>query len=275
MKKHIILTLFFAMYSQTIFAQTSLLDSIFTNEGIILANVKKVSPEEVEYSLPNEEIITAIYKNTVKKIRFKSGRLQIFTGAIALNSVNSALDFRSVYLTRLESETMGMLKIDDVELNIVEPRVNSSNEKNRFFQKVKIISAMLGGNLLYIIDKTTVNNQWRGQLPMRNTTTVSGVSYTNRLPKMEELKAIIKDKKAFPIYQTLYMGKNGDEIKYGKVEERSLEIENIYEENNFIYINAKGFENVLLRVVSFDESQIVLVWKDADRNRIYNIFLKL
>ncbi len=278
MKKQIITTILLAILSQTTLAQTSQMDSIFTSDGIILANVKKIAPDAIEYSFPNEEIVTAIYKNTVRKIRFKSGRVQIFTEAIALNAVNSAYDFESVNLTRLESETKGMIKIDEVSSKAVGTTVfsNITTVKERAFRKLKIQAAMLGGNLLYMLDQSTVGNQVGGQYQSgKSTETIlTGLVYTDKLPKMEDFKALIKDKRSFPIFQAIYLGRNSTDIEEGSLLEKNLIIENLYEENRFIYINAKGFESVLLRVVCFDENRITLAWKDSDRNRIYNLFLK-
>jgi hypothetical protein len=278
MKKYNFLTVILAIFCQTIFAQTAPLDSIFTSDGIVVANVKKIAPDVIEYSFPDEEMVTAIYKNTVRKIRFKSGRVQMFTEAIALNTINSAYDYDGVNLTRLEGETKGMIKIDEVSAKAVGTTVfsNITTVKDRAFRKIKIAAAMLGGNLLYMLDQSTVGNQVGGQYQSgKSTETIlTGLVYTNKLPKMEDLKALIKDKKSFPIYQAIYIGRNSTEIEEGNITERNLVIENLFEENQFIYINAKGFESVLLRVVSFDENRITLAWKDTDRNRIYNLLLK-
>ena len=103
MKKSILLfaTLLFFIYK--ISAQNVPLDSIFTSEGLILANVKSVEPEVINYAFPNEDVVTSIYKNTVMKIRFKSGRIQNFTEAFALKTLSNVYDYDQVSLTRLES----------------------------------------------------------------------------------------------------------------------------------------------------------------------------
>jgi hypothetical protein len=278
MKQNIFLTLILATLTQTIFAQTALLDSIFTSDGIVLANVKKIAPDVIEYSFPDEDVVTAIYKNAVRKIRFKSGRVQMFTEAIALNTINSAYDFDNVNLTRLEGETKGMIKIDEVSAKAVGTTVfsNITTVKDRAFRKIKIATAMLGGNLLYMLDQSTVGNQVGSQYQSgKSTETIlTGLVYTDKLPKMEDFKALIKDKKSFPIYQAIYIGRNSTDIEEGNILEKNIVIENLYVENRFIYINAKGFADVVLRVVSFDDDRITLAWKDTDRNRIYNLFLK-
>ncbi len=277
MKKHIITILLLAIFSQTVFAQMAELDSIFTSDGIVLANVKKIAPDVIEYSFPNEEAITAIYKNTVKKIRFSSGREQVFTENIFLSTVNNAFDYGNVATTRLESETKGLMKVDEVSVKATARTAfsNSTSIEEIAFHKLKVTTAMLGGNLIYVLDKSILSNQFGNQYLANSLESgLAGLVYTDRLPKMEDFKALIKDKKSFVISKAVCMGRNSNDIEEGRVSEKNLVIENLYEENRFIYINAKGFESVLLRVVSFDENQIVVVWKNSDRNRIYNLFLK-
>ena len=202
----------------------------------------------------------------------------MFTEAIALNTVNSAYDYESVNLSRLEGETKGMMKIDEVSAKAVGTTVfsNITTVKDRAFRKLKIAAAMLGGNLLYMLDQSTTGNQVGSQYQSgKSTETIlTGLVYTDKLPKMEDFKALIKDKKSLLIYQAIYIGRNSTDIEEGNILEKNLVIENLHEENQFIYINAKGFENVQLRVVSFDENRIILSWKDSGRNRIYNLFLK-
>jgi hypothetical protein len=276
MKKQIIATLLLATLSQTIFAQTATLDSIFTSDGIILANVKKIAPDVIEYSFPDEEVVTSIYKNTVRKIRFKSGRVQMFTEAIALNTISSAYEYEKVNLTRLEGETKGLIKIEEVSSKAVGTTVlsNITTVKERAFRKLKIQAAMLGGNLLYMLDQSTTGNQAGGyyQSGKATETILSGIVYTNNLPKMEDFKALIKDKVEFPIYQGIYIGRNSTEIEEASLKEKNLIIENIYQENNFIYLKVRGYDNEVLRVVSFSEGNIIIAWKNKDR--IYNLFLK-
>jgi hypothetical protein len=114
MKNAIALLVILPLFLSKIYAQNAPLDSIFTSEGLILANVKSVEPEVVKYAFPNEEVVTSIYKNTVMKIRFKSGRTQNFAEAFALKTLNSVYDYDQVSLTRLESETKGLIKLDEV-----------------------------------------------------------------------------------------------------------------------------------------------------------------
>jgi hypothetical protein len=242
---------------------------------LVLANVKKIAPDVVEYSFPDEEFVTSIYKNTVRKIRFKSGRVQMFSEATALNDVMSAYDYDRVNLTRVEGETKGLFKIDEVFSKAVGTTTlsNITTVKERAFRKLKIQAAMLGGNLIYMLDQSTVGNQQGGyyQSGKATETILTGLAYTNKLPSLEDLKNLIKDKKQFAVYRKIYVGRNSTDVEENEMFVRELNIEDIYEENKFIYITAKGFDNKPLRVVSCNNENITLGWKEKDR--IYNIYL--
>jgi hypothetical protein len=276
MKTTICFTLFILSVYSNCFSQTILLDSIFTSEGLILANVKSVEPDVVNYAYPNEEVVTSIYKNTIQKIRFKSGRIQMFTEAFALKSVNSAYDFDNVSVTGLEGETKGLVKLDEVFTKAVGTTVfsNITQVKERAFKKMKIQAAMLGGNLLYMLNQSTVGNQVGGryQSGKATETILSGVVYTNILPKLYDVKKFIGDKKYLQSYVYISIGQNSIEIDNVNEVMPVFELGSIYEDRGFVYINAraKSIDNQIFRVSFADKDKIGIVWKDG--KRIYNVY---
>ena len=267
--------LFFSGCTES-FSQSILLDSIFTREGLILANVKSVEPEVINYAYPDEEVVTSIYKNTVQKIRFKSGRVQIFTEALALKNVNSAYDFDQVSVTRLEGETKGMIRLDEVFTKAVGTTVfsNITQVKERAFRKMKIQAAMLGGNLVYMLDQSTVGNQVGSQYQSGKTTEtiLSGIVYTNTLPKLTDVKKYIGNRKNLQSYVYISIGQNSTEIDNVNEAPPVLRLEDIYEDKGFIYLKARAnyVDNQVFRVVYAEKDKIGIAWKDS--KRIYNIY---
>lgn len=276
MKTKICFTLILLSIYSNCFSQNIPLDSIFTSEGLILANVKSVEPEVINYAYPNEEVVTSIYKNTVQKIRFKSGRVQMFTEAFALKDVNSAYDYEQVSLTSLEIETKGLVKLDEVFTKAVGTTVfsNITQVKERAFRKMKIQAAMLGGNLLYMLDQSTVGNQVgsRYQSGKTTETILSGIVYTNMLPKLDNVKKFIGNKKYLQSYVYISIGQNSTEIDNVNETMPVFELGNIYEERGFVYLNAraKSIDNQIFRVSYADKDKIGIVWKDG--KKIYNIY---
>ena len=276
MKKLISLFVSLFFFIVKISAQNAPLDSIFTKEGLILANVKSVEPEVINYAYPNEEVVISIYKNTVQKIRFKSGRTQMFTEAFALKNVSSAYDFDQVNVTRLEGETKGLIKLDEVFTKAVGTTVfsNITQVKERAFRKIKIQAAMLGGNLVYMLDQSTVGNQVGSQFQSGKATEtiLSGIVYTNSLPKLADVKRFIGDKKYLQSYVYISIGQNSTEIDNVSEIMPVFELGNIYEDRGFVYLNArtKGIDNQIFRVSYADKDKIGIVWKDG--KKIYNIY---
>ncbi len=277
MKKNLCLALMLLVGMTDITAQTAPLDSIFTSEGLVLANVKSVEPDVIKFAYPNEEVVNSIYKNTVKKICFKSGRTQTFAEAFALKTIMSAYDYDQVSLSRLESETKGLIKLDEVFTKAVGTTTLSNivKVKERAFRKMKIQAAMLGGNLVYMLDQSTTGNQVGGyyQSGKATETILSGIVYTNSLPKFEDFKKIIGDKRIFQSYSYISIGKNSTDIEDEMgVAQPVVMIDEIYEEKGFIYLRAKvkGIENQIFRVAFVEKEAIGVTWKDD--KRLYNIY---
>lgn len=275
MKNTIILFIISFFCISRIFAQNIPLDSIFTSEKLIIAKVKSVEPDVVTFTFPNEEVVTSIYKNTVRKIRFASGRTQIFTEALALKEIESGFDFDQVSITRLESETKGLIKLDEIFTKAVGTTVfsNITTVKERAFRKMKIQAAMSGGNLVYMLDQSTVGNQAGSafQAGKATETILSGIVYTNNLPKIDYVKEVIKDNKFFQSFKITLIGRNSTDIEELDMSLSTIYIENIYEESGLVYVKAKvqRYSNEIFRVVFVENDVVTLMWKDG--NKIYNV----
>jgi hypothetical protein len=277
MKKLLIFSLVLSSINQLIFAQSIQLDSIFTVDGIIVANVKEVSPDLIKYSFPNEEVTTSIYKNTIQKIKFKSGRTQIFNETMALEEIRSALDFEKVKITRSEKDIFGLYFIEEftVDVNGTSRAANVNTVQALAFRKAKIRAALLGGKVIHSLDNTTIGNPngTKYEVAISTNTLIWASIYTDVFLKMSEFKAFMKNKTKLTLTKAIYIDSYSTEIEVGKLNEKNAEIDSIYEDNQLIYLTLKGYENEVFRVISYDENQIVLVWKNTSRNRIYNLHL--
>jgi len=136
------------------YAQT---DTIMINNQKIACSVKEITPDAVKYTYPNEDLINTVYKNTVQKIIFKSGRMQTFAEATSYKTINSVSDYNSVTITSVESEVRGLFKIADVSSKAKGTTVYSNQErvKDRAYRKMKIQAAMFGANVVYLTNQRT------------------------------------------------------------------------------------------------------------------------
>ena len=53
-------------------------DTIYTFNKTIIAKVKEVGPQEISYTLPNEDVVYRMYKRAVLNISFSNGRKEFF-----------------------------------------------------------------------------------------------------------------------------------------------------------------------------------------------------
>jgi hypothetical protein len=60
---------------------TAQVDTIYTNGEKIACSVKEITPDAVKYAYLGEDLINSVYKSTIQKIVFKSGRVQTFAEA--------------------------------------------------------------------------------------------------------------------------------------------------------------------------------------------------
>src|SRR5471030_2380529 len=79
-------------------------DTVIVNNQKIACSVKEITPDAVKYTYPGEDVINSVYKNTVQKIIFKSGRVQTFAEATSYKAITGVSDFDNVSITSIESE---------------------------------------------------------------------------------------------------------------------------------------------------------------------------
>ena len=171
------------------YAQT---DTIFKLDGEML-NVEVAAIEEnsVKYIYPGETFTNSINKNSIAKIHFKSGRMQEFAPALNLKTIKSGLDWKDVQISNFESEVNGLAKIDNIGAKAKGLTTLSSLSKlqDRAYDKMKMITAMLGGNVVYVANQNTEEAVFGGEYSSSKTpgVTLSGIAFTTRKVKPSEI----------------------------------------------------------------------------------------
>jgi hypothetical protein len=274
--KKLILTSFASVITSLTFGQT---DTIFSNNERILCSVKEITPEAVKFSYPDEELINTVYKNTVQKIVFKSGRIQTFAESTSYKRISSVDDFENVTLTKVESEIKGLFKLGDVSSKAKGTTTLSNQErvKERAYRKMKIVAAMMGANIVYLTDQRSDGNQvgTKYQAGKSAETSLSGVAYTNQLPNIEEFKNTIGERRSF---RTVEMSKlwSSDSDMTKTYEEGSFVINSIQNENGLIMVNGDLQDQSKyhsFRVVSFDNKYFNIYYEDKSTS--YNIKVRI
>jgi hypothetical protein len=255
-----------------IFSQNQDIDSLFTTDEILLVNVKQVTIDGVMFTYPKEDILNTISKNVILKIKFKSGRVQSFSES-NFNLITGSEDWQKVAISQVESEIIGLHKLDEVRSKAKGTTEFStvSNVQNRAYDKLKMQAALLGANVVFLVNQATLGGKSASFINSTETNLV-GIAYSNRKMKKEPFLKIIGTKKDFELTKTVQITKNDTEILDFYPNSKILRIENVREEKGNLFVtNAKGFQ---FRVSYFDENKIVLVFRDSDVIQNYVLAVK-
>ena len=273
--KKVTLCLLIVTYCFKAFSQV---DTIYMNSEKIPCSVKEVTPEAIKFAYIGEDIINSVYKTTVQKIVFKSGRIQTFAELTSYKTVKSADDFDNVTLTQVESEIRGLFKLGDVSSKAKGATVLSSmvKVKERATRKMKIEAAMMGANIVYLTQNLTSGNQVGTKYQAGNSTetNLSGVAYSNHLPDYGELVKLIGDRKQFSTLERYKLSGSYTDFEKDNFE-KDMELVQLNNENGLIMINAKitGVDNTSFRIINFTKEQFIIMYKEGQK--IYNYTIKL
>jgi len=268
-------------------------DTIYSTTGKIIGSVKEIGENSVKYSYPNEDLLNNMNKNVIKKIVFKSGRVQTFSNMSGYKTIKSGLDYENVSISQVFEEVKGLYKIGEAGAKAKGTTELSSIEKvkERAIRKMKITAAMQGANVVYQTQINTTDNI-PGEKGSNGTTTkaaqptqttVSGIAYSSELPSFEEFKQVIGNRKLFSVIE-LYEFENvfnildpfntNTDIKV-KTINRSMELNSLGEESGFIYIQAKleKESNNKFRVIFFNNEEFTIEYK-TDKG-IYNYRVRI
>lgn len=254
-------------------------DTIFSNNQKIPCSVKEITPDAVKYSFPGEDLSNSIYKNSVQKIVFKSGRVQTFSEATSYKKVESVDDFENVTISQVEGEVKGLYKIGDVSAKAkgTTAYANQERVKERAYKKLKIQAALMGANIIYLTNQRTEGNKMGGYFQSASSaeTNLTGIAYTSQLPVYDDFKKHIADTKScLAILETKLWSGASDMSKSDM--NSLLTIYNITNDNGLIMLEGKleGVSNTsMFRVVSFTNDFFNIFYKD--KSTAYNIKLKL
>jgi hypothetical protein len=275
MKRQILTSIAFALITLC-YGQT---DTIFSNKEKIPCFVKEITSEAVKFSFPGEELVNSMYKNSVQKIIFKSGRVQTFSEATSFKKISGVDDFENVSITQVESEVKGLFKIGDVSSKAKGTTTFSNQErvKRRAYRKMKMVAAVMGANIIYLTNQRTEGNKMGGfyQSGSSAESNLTGVAYTNELPSIDEFNELINGKKDFTAVLEVKIMSGASGLINTNIKS-NFTINSITNENGIIMINGelKGKSKYkTFRVVSFDNEYFNVYYKNKSTD--YNIKIKI
>lgn len=135
------------------------LDKIVMRGGdTLFVNIIRSTPDFVEFSYPNEDLINSEYKNGILQIIYKSGRIEECSAKLQLAEINGKNDWEKVIITFLESDVQGLTRVEQITATSAWGGALATGRGNIDAQnKLKKKAAELGAPIVLIVDKPNEN----------------------------------------------------------------------------------------------------------------------
>lgn len=256
-------------------------DTLYSLNSKIPCLVKEITPELVKYSFPGEDLVNSVYKNTVRKIVFKSGRVETFAAPANFKKVTNLHAFDNVTITQVESEIKGLVKIGEVSSIAQGGSVFSgtSQMENRAEMRLKIFAAMMGGNIIYLTQNQTSKGGTSGYIntPVSTPaqTFMTGVVYTSEVPDIEQFKAKLAGKTEFNAVESASFTGTTTAIRVYP-SKRTLHLKSIKNINGLLTIEGDlegASKYKTFNVASFDADFFHIYYED--KGTAYNLKIKM
>jgi len=238
MKKLLLLT---GIISITIpFVGYSQSDTLLINNEKIPCTLIEITADAIKYTFPGEDLLNTVYKNSVQKIIYQNGRIQTFSESTSFKNVNSVDEFENVTLTAVESEVKGLFKLGDVSAKAKGATSLSNQErvKGRAYRKMKIEAAMMGANIIYLTHQRSEGNK-SGIFQTSNAeTSLTGVAYTNQLPRYDDFINLVGSRKDFVTIAVNKMWSSDADVSRTSTK-KNFKIINILNENGIVTIEGQ------------------------------------
>jgi hypothetical protein len=255
------------------YAQT---DTIVVNNQKIACTVKEITPDAVKYLYPGEDLLNSVYKNSVQKIIFKSGRIQTFAEATSYKRVNDVMDYNNVTITSVENEVKGLFKLGDVSSKAKGTTTFSNQErvKERAYRKFKIQAAMLGANIIYLTNQRTEGNKYGYYNSSVSEANLTGIAYSNALPDLDNFKKLLGNRTNFVAVKQYKLWSSDSDVSQDAIN-KPFTITNVVNDNGIVSIEGHldGERNITsFQLANFNSSDFSVAYKDKDT--AYNIVVK-
>lgn len=255
-------------------------DTLMINNEKVSCFVSEITPDAVKFKYPGEDLINTVYKNTVQKVIFKSGRVQTFVEATSFKKVEKVDDYENVTTTSVESEIKGLFKLGDVSSKAKGTTVFSNQErvKTRAYKKMKIQAAMMGGNIVLLSNQRSEGNKFGGYFQSGSTTETSltGIAYTNHLPNVDDFKKLMGSKKTFAVVEEYKMWASDSDMTKSAAN-GLFTITNIVNDNGIITLEGE-LSDVRkynkFKLVGFNEHTFSIYYQDKSTAYNYTVQIK-
>lgn len=256
---------FFALFAG-LFAASAQVDTIYTREETIPCDIIEITETAAKYRYPGESHGNSLSLNAVSKIVYRSGRVQEFAARTSFRRLASPMEWEQVSIASVESEVQGLYKIDDVSSKAKGTTEFSNQErvKRRALDKMKMQAAILGGNVVYMVqmrsDGTKYN--WLTGIGSTAETSLFGVAYSSQMPRLANVEKLVGKGAGFDVVEEVAMVNTDSRYSVEKMAEK-LTIDRIYDDSGLVMLEGsiRGVKERVFRVTFCNESDFCIAYK--------------
>ena len=256
---------FFALFAGT-FAALAQVDTIYTHEGIIPCDIVEITETAAKYKYPGELHGNSLSLNAVSKIVYRSGRVQEFAARTSFRRLSSPMEWEQVSIANVESEVQGLYKIDDVSSKAKGTTEFSNQErvKRRALDKMKMQAAILGGNVVYMVQMRSDGTKYNWLTGVGSTaeTSLFGIAYSSQMPRMANVEKLVGKGTCFDVVEEVTMVNTDSRYSVEKMAEK-LTIDRIYDDSGLVMLEGsiRGVKEHTFRVTFCNESDFCIAYK--------------
>lgn len=225
----------------------------------ILAKVREITPETIKFSYPEEDLVNTVYRSRVQRIAFNSGRVQTFAPEALFKTVSSVEDYANVTVTGVEAEVAALTRVGRVGAKATGTTTLSSIErvKNRAYRKMKTEAAMMGGNVVFLLDQWTTGNVigTEYQAGSSTETNLTGTVYTDRPVDYHGFLKVLGENRKF-LTKDRYKLRSGSSNVSKNIFVKHFSIDSISRENGVTTLHGKLDDTrkyTSFQLVSYDD----------------------
>lgn len=130
-------------------------DKIIKRNGDTLkVKIVRSTPDQVDFTYPNEDAVNSEYKNALTKIIYSSGRTENCAGIKKLAIVNGEKDWESVELTTNPEDVKGLTNLGEVSAKSGwGGELGQGMGDNQVRKRLKKTAAKLGASIVLVQDR--------------------------------------------------------------------------------------------------------------------------
>lgn len=261
LKKPLIIALLLFVSAPSLYAQRDTIFFIARTKTACF--VKEIDPDVIVYTLRGEDVINTVYRNTVQKIRFRNGRVQVFTEIKAYKHVEGLKDYENVSVTTDENNVQGLYKLGDLST-----RATKGAEK-----RLKMQAALMGANVIYIVNQNTNTSADPDDATLFPYVTAQ--AYTSTVPDADKFKKLIGSRTDYAAKQTYALWGNANNVS-AENSYRRFTIKNVNNDDGIISIEGKLKDEKdvsVFQLTGFNDDAFSISY--SKENTVYNVVVSM